>query len=248
MMKSLALSGSSSSFPPQLPHGTLVEILPDVFFVTGQVRPKTGGLTYKASRNMTVVRNGVDLTLVGTLRLDDVGLAHLESLGVVKNLVKLGFAHGRDDAFYLDRYGATLWAFPGMPHERGVRTDAELISGQPGPISDASAFLYETATKPEGHLLVEREGGILLACDSLQNWTGPDKYFDTKTTVMMKSMGYFGTAKIGPGWRQGTKVQKSDFLRLKALPFKHLLSAHGEPLLNGAQEAVSATLADLYDV
>jgi hypothetical protein len=237
-----------TDFPQQLPHGDLVEVFPDVFFVSGQVQPSFGGRTFKSSRNMTVVRDGSALTLVGTLRLDDAGLQHLEALGTVTNLVKLGANHGRDDAFYLDRYSAQLWAFPGMPHERGVSTDRALVPGRAGPISDAESFVYETSAKPEGHLLIRREGGILLACDSLQNSTEPNEYFDEVSTEMMRANGFFRRANIGPGWRHGNNVKASDFTRLKALKFRHLLSGHGPPLLNDAFEAVSDTIADLYGI
>ena len=119
-----------TEFPAQLPHGEIREVLPDVFFVTGQTRPTFGSQTLQFSRNMSVVRDGDALTLVNTMRLDAAGLARLDELGSVKNLVKLGFFHGRDDAFYLDRYGATLWSLPGMEHERGVQTQAELVPGR----------------------------------------------------------------------------------------------------------------------
>jgi len=237
-----------SDFPPQLPHGDLAEVLTDIFFVTGQVRPNFGGRQLQFSRNMIVVRDGESLTLVNTLRLDEAGLARLDALGKVTNLVKLGSFHGRDDAFYTDRYGAAMWAFPGMPHERGVTTDSEIVPGQPGPISDASAFVYETAVVPEGHLLIHRDGGVLLACDALQNWEAPDDYFDEATAEMMGRNGFYRKANIGPGWRNAGKAQPSDYERLMKLEFRHLLSAHGEPLLNEAYGAVKATVKHVVGV
>ncbi len=38
-----------SEFPPQLPHGDLDEVLPDVFFVTGQSRPEFNGKTFQSA-------------------------------------------------------------------------------------------------------------------------------------------------------------------------------------------------------
>jgi hypothetical protein len=230
------------TLPPQLPHGEIVEVLDDLFFVTGQTRPVFGGHAMQFSRSMTIVRDGEDLTLINTMRLDTAGLAALTALGQVRNIVKLGSFHGRDDAFYVEEYGATVWSFPGMPHERGVSTDAELRAGHPGPFADADVFVYETSNLPEGHLLLRRHGGVLFACDSLQNMTAPDEFFDDATARVMETQGFFAPANIGPGWRNGSKVQASDFERLLTLPFAHLLSAHGAPLLHDAKAAVAASV------
>lgn len=237
-----------SEFPPQLPHGDLTEVLPDVYFVTGQSQPEFNGKTFRFSRNMTVIRDGDVLTLVNTLRLDDAGLARLDALGTVGNIVKLGAFHGRDDAFYKDRYEADLWALPGMPHERGVATNRELDAGQSGPCADADPFVYETSATPEAVLRLGRHGGILLSCDSLQNWTGPDEYFDEASAAMMQAGGFFNPANVGPGWLGAAKPDKSDFLRLKDLEYRHLLSAHGAPLLDDAKSAIEATLKRLFDI
>ena len=237
-----------TDFPPQLPHGEIQEVLPEVFFVMGQTRPNFEGQEWRFSRNMTIVRDGDALTLVNTIRLDDDRLAQLEALGSVKHLVKLGAFHGRDDAFYRDRYGATLWAPPGMAHERGLRTDAELVPGNPGPCADARVFAYETSAVCEGLLLLEREGGVLIACDSLQNWSGPDEYFNEQSAKLMGQSGFFRPANVGPGWRNSAQPKSSDFVRVKALPFRHLLSAHGAPLLHDAHRTLSATFAELFGV
>ena len=239
-------SAPMTDFPPCLPHGELREVLPDIFFVTGQVRPDFNGQQFQFSRNMTVVRDGDELTLLNTLRLNDEELTRLEALGRVVNLVKLGAFHGRDDAFYIDRYGAKLWALPGMPHERGVTTDVELVPGQPGPCAGSSVFSFETSSSPEAVLVLEREGGIVVSCDSLHNWSGPDQYFDETSAVMMKNGGFFHPANIGPGWLRGSKPQASDFSRLRELSYRHLLSAHGEPLHDRAREAVNETIDRVF--
>ena len=229
-------------FPPQLPHGEIQEILSDIFFVTGQVQPNFGGKILKFSRNMAVIRSGKSLTLVNTLRLDKSGLERLDSLGTVENIVKLGSFHGRDDAFYIDRYGAPFWAPQGMTHERRVQTDKELAPDAAGPFPDATVFSFETADVPESILHLTRHDGILITCDSLQNWTGPDEYFDEATATIMKAQGFSHPANIGPGWFNSAKPEHRDFLRLKELNFTHLLSAHGEPLFNDAYQAVSSTI------
>lgn len=231
-----------TDFPPQLPHGELKEILPDIFFVTGQVQPNFGGKTLSFSRNMVVIRTGRSLTLVNTLRLDQAGLDKLDSLGTVENIVKLGSFHGRDDAFCIDRYDAPFWAPENMTHERGVQTDKMLVPGQAGPVPDATVFLFETADVPEAILHLVRHEGILITCDSLQNWTGPDEFFDDKSAEIMRLQGFFHPANIGPGWRKSTNPDVSDFERLMQLKFTHLLSSHGEPLLDDAFDAVSSTI------
>jgi hypothetical protein len=239
---------SAYTFTPVLPHGDIQEIVPDVFFVTGTSCPTFQGQKWQFSRNMTIVRQGDALTLINTVRLDDAGLQALDQLGKVKNVVKIGAFHGIDDAFYVDRYRARLWALPGHQHESGLPTDETLTSGGKMPFSGCSLFVFETAKMPEGILLIDRDGGILVACDSLQNWVDADQYFSEASAEMMRQIGFIRPANVGPGWQKFCEPQASDFIRLKALPFRHLLSAHGVPLRNDAHAQLSATFAGLFGV
>ena len=166
-----------ADLPELLPHDELQQVFPDVFTVKGQMGVGPGG-AIKISRNMTVVREGEALTLLNVIRLNEEGLAALGALGTVTHIVKLGSFHGRDDSFYIQRHpGASMWAPPGMPHDRGVVTDRELGSYSV-PISDAEYFLFETSSTVEALLRLDREGGILISCDSLQNWGAPDRFSD----------------------------------------------------------------------
>ncbi len=185
-------------FPPQLPHGQITQVLPEVFFVTGQMRIEAPDRPILTSRNMTVIRTGTELTLANTVRLDAGGLAEIDALGEVKHVAKLGQFHGRDDAFYLDRYGAEFWAPDGMTHDRGEVTDCVLAPDQAGPSNDASVFLFETASKPEVILHLDRHGGILVSCDSLHNWSGPDEWFDDYSAQSMQEGGFFPLPKCRP--------------------------------------------------
>jgi hypothetical protein len=60
---------------------------------------------------------------------------------------------------------------------------------------------------------------------------------------MIKSMGFIEPAKIGPIWARKVTLGKpaslhSEFERLLRKDFSHLMSAHGEPLLNTAKQAL----------
>ena len=233
---------------PPMPHGAIEEVFPDVFFVTGTTRPNFGGGPLQFSRNMTIVRDDGVLTLVNTVRLNDDGLAHLDRLGRVANVVKIGVFHGIDDAFYLERYDAKQWALPGAEHFAGHATDEELRPDGPMPVKGASVFVFETANKPEGLLCLDREGGILISCDSLHNWEKTDKYFDEATAKTMAEIGFIQPANIGPGWSRFCEPEASDFARLKALSFRHLLSAHGTPLRDHAHERLCATFEREFQV
>ena len=236
------------SHPAAMPHGELSEIFPDVFFVTGTSRPNFGGMEFQFSRNMVVLREGAELTLVNSVRLDEQALKKLDELGRVAHVVKLGAFHGMDDAFYRARYGARQWALPGMRHEGGHATDEELAPSRRTPFAPASVFSYETSAKPEGLLLIERSDGVLVSCDSLQNWMAADRFFSEESTAQMTAMGFIQPANIGPGWRAACQPQASDFARVKALAFRHLLPAHGTPLLDDAPERLAATFRREFEV
>lgn len=65
-----------------LPHGKLREVFPNVWVVTGTAA--MGGGKMIIPRNMTVIREGTDLTLISAIRLKDEDLTELEKLGCVR--------------------------------------------------------------------------------------------------------------------------------------------------------------------
>ncbi len=228
-------------FPKQLPHGSLQQILPDIFFVKGLIRIDVAE-THEFSRNMTVIRDGDAVTLVNTIRLDDAGLAALDALGTVQHIVKLGAYHGRDDAYYLDRYDAELWAPEGMTYSRGEATSRTMRDGEQGPVSDSRSFVFNTPRAPEAILNLSRHGGVLVTCDSFQSASGPDEYFNEVSAESKRRLGFFGRPVIGPGWRKAAEPQQPDFERLLNLKFRHMLTGHGEPILEDAYQSMRAAI------
>ena len=113
-----------TEFQEALPHGSIEEVFPDVFCVTGTMQGEFFGSMWQFSRNMTIVREAGRLTLINSVRLDAGGLAELDALGEVVNVVRIGDMHGIDDPFYVDLYGATFWALPGM----GIQAEVQLAS------------------------------------------------------------------------------------------------------------------------
>lgn len=230
------------------PHDTLEEVLPDVFFVTGTMRNEFFGSMWTFGRNMTVVRHEGALTLFNAVRLDDEGLSKLEALGTVKNVVQLGSMHGHDDRFYVDRYGATMWAVEGMPQEDGLTVDRLLTADGELPVPGATLFLFEQTKLPEAILVLDTNGGIAIACDSLQNWESPDAFTDASTAETMTSMGFYAPCGIGPAWMHTCEPKPGDFERLKHLTFDSALFGHGTPVVGGASDSFAATYHRVFGV
>lgn len=228
--------------PPALPHGELEEIFDDVFFVMGSVR-MPGPLPVRFSRNMVVVREGEALTLIHSLRLDDAGLAALDGLGEVRHVIRVAGFHGMDDPFYKERYGATVWAVDGAVYSSGFeideskayfQADAYVKEGDELPIGDASLFCFEGQVA-EALVKLDREGGVLVTGDSLQNWASTDAYFSLLGKAMMRVMGFLKPCNVGPGWLRGARPTPASVERLKELEFEHVLPAHGIPVIGDAK-------------
>jgi hypothetical protein len=232
--------------PTALPHGPLVEVFPDVFFVTGTMKTVLMDAPWQFSRNMTVVRDGDALTLINAIRLDETGLTRLESLGRIANVVKIGSLHGIDDAFYRQRYSAKFWALAGMTHEHGLVADRELRPDGEMPFTGCGVFVFRTTKRPEGILSIDRAGGILVACDSLQNWLQSDDFFSSESRQVMRNMGFFQPANLGPLWMSMNEPQLEDFARLCELSFRHALCGHGEPLRDTAKEDYAARIQKMF--
>ena len=218
-------------------HGKIKEILEDVFFVTGTMKNEFFGSMWQFSRNMTIVRENNNLTIFNSVKLNEEGLKDLDRLGKVINVVRLGDMHGIDDPFYIQRYNAKFWALPDMTIQKNLKIDYPLLEGGEMPLKNCSLFKFSTVKRPECILRLDRDGGIMIACDSLQNWVEPDEFFDESTVKTMKEMDFFKPANLGPAWMHESQPKASDFIRLKELHFKHALCGHGAPKLVDAQQA-----------
>ncbi len=236
-----------TDFNDVMPHGPIQELFPDVFFVTGTMKAEFFGSDWQFSRNMTVVREGETLTLLNAVRLDEAGLAALEKLGKVTHVVRLGALHGHDDAFYVDRYGATYWSVAGAPEIPGVPVDKVLGADGALPF-EASLFEFKATKLPEAVLRLDREGGIMLSCDALQNYLEPDEFFDDETRQKMTDMGFFKAHNVGVAWAHVNEPKAEDFARLKEISFQHALCGHGAPAIDGAQAGYHATWAAMFEL
>ncbi|APR78895.1 Hypothetical protein A7982_04242 [Minicystis rosea] len=231
---------------PAWPHRRLQSAFPEIFFVLGTNKTQHAGIDYQTSRTMVVVREDGALTLLNTVRLTEDGLRELEALGEVRNVVRLGAFHGRDDPFYRDRYGATLWALPGAEHVDGRGPDRFLAEGSAFPVRDGELFVFSSARLPEAAVLLRREGGILITCDAIQNWTHVDELFSPPCGEMFMEQGLIRAANIPSTWRYACNPSVDDFRRLLTLPFRHLISAHGEPLRDEAHTLLQARTNEVF--
>jgi len=237
-----------TQFPSQTPHGEISEVFPDVFFVTGSVDMMPG---FRISRSMTILRDGDILTLISPVRLSEAGLKGLDVLGRIENIVKLGAYHlgahnGLDDPFYVDRYGAKLWALAGMEHKGGLSTDHILKASGDMPTRDLSLLVYESSKMPEAMFVLNREGGIIIAADSLQNWSEVDEFFSVAAANAMTKGGFIRPANIGPEWKRHCAPAPAEFEKVAKLPFRHLLPSHGTPLLNTAKTELVQTFSHQF--
>jgi hypothetical protein len=174
----------------------------------------------------------------------------LEQLGKVTDVIRLAGFHGSDDAFYKERFGAKVWAVKGQPYIAGFdfakgepyfEPDAEIDASTPLPIANAKLYVFGS-TPPEGLLVLARDGGVVIAGDSLQHWHRPDSYFSFLGGLMMRAMGFIKAHNVGPGWLKQAKPPASDLRGVLELEFDHVLPAHGEPVVGGAKAAYRPAL------
>ncbi len=227
------------------PHGRLQPAFRDVYYVVGTNKTHHAGVDLQTSRTMTVLRHEGELTLLNSVRLSDEGLRELDALGRVRHIVRLGAFHGRDDAFYRHHYGATLWALPEAVAPEGPPADRVLAAGGPLPF-EGEVFVFTSSRFPEAAVVLPRDGGILITCDAVQNWTHVDPFFSEETGALFLARGLIGTANIPSTWREACEPDICDFRRLVGLPFRHLITGHGEPLRDDAERLLSARIDGVF--
>lgn len=233
-------------FPEALSHGEMTEVFENVYVVKGAMDTILMDMPWQFSRNMTIVRQGLRLIIINSIRLSEAGMAAIDALGTVTDVIRLGALHGRDDPYFIDRYQPNYWTLDGMEHESGLRSE-HILSADNMPLRHARVFEFKTTHIPEAVIVLEQDGGIAIATDALQNWLAPDEFFDEDSKTRMEAMGFFSKANFGPVWMQAAKPQAEDFENLLKLNFKHALCGHGEPLIDTALADYQARFNSVFD-
>lgn len=243
----------NKSYADVTPHGQLQLVFNDVWTVTGSVEMAPG---LRISRNMTVIRQNGQLTLVNPVRLDEPTLDVLSGLGEVTHLVNLGAYHlgnknGLDIDFYLDRFDTQLWFLPQDPRmqpSENSSVDAQrvqVLTSDNLPITNAQLFTFQSVKLPEAILILTQDDGIAISADCLQNWKQADEFFNDTGAKMMAQAGFIKAANVGPEWRRFNQPDADELLQVLQLPFQHVLPSHGSPVLFDAKGQYQKTLTKL---
>jgi hypothetical protein len=135
-----------------------------------------------------------------------------------------------------------------MKIQEGLNVDHELVESGVMPFGNSSFFNFATVKRPEGIIRLDQDGGIMIACDSLQNWVEPDEFFGTETIETMKKMDFFVKANLGLAWLHESQPQAEDFVRLKEIRFEHTLCGHGYPFISNAMSQYHQTINKFFKV
>lgn len=196
-----------------------------------------------SSRNMVILRQREELTLVNAVRLNSAGEELLQRLGFVARVIRLGTAMGVEhDLHYKDNHGAQVWA-PGVSPLHPALVDRLFDEDSLLPISHSRVFVFHNSLEPEAAILIEPtdnpSAGILLTSQALQC----QRYNDLLTISSRTLMSFAGMMEsnivVPPKWlkTQHLNLQlRDDFDRLLRLQFTRLISAKGAIVLQRAKE------------
>jgi hypothetical protein len=227
-------------------HDPIEEIQPDVFMVRGCIKLNA---LITITRNMAIVRHAGELTLVDPIRLSADEEKRLDALGAVKRILRLGPLHGVDDPYYIERYGAQLWApGPSDAHPEPKPT-LTVDASTELPFPEAELFCFQWLKQPEAALLLRRGKGLLITCDAIQNY-GDYRHNNLPARLLLPFIGFPKTTLVGPIWvkmmtPEGGNLE-SEFRRLLELDFDQLLSGHGSLLETGAHEACERAVDKMF--
>lgn len=231
-----------SDYSPVWPHGDIIKAFEGIYNVRGTNIVHFEGKEIQHSRSMTIIVQEGSLTLINSVRLSEKGLEELEKLGTVRNVISIGAFHGRDDAFYLERYQAKLWTVhePSSYHNTHYLQDTDKL-----PINNGYFFMFKNTNPAEGFIYITNHEGIIITCDSVKNWVHIDEFFNEDTAMNALADGEIAKARISPIWLQATGMDKVNFNHLLQLKFKHLISAHGDVLRDTAHNDIESSVNNI---
>lgn len=217
----------SEAFPPVQPQDPIQELLPDLFLVRGSITFGPG----RISRNMVVIRNEGELSLIGAVRMSPEAEVQLESLGKVAHVIRLCSAHGLDDAYTVQRFQAKFWA----------ARDTASVYPEPAPdvvfderdelpVGPCSVMRFKGILDSEVALVWHRSDGVIVTADALQHyddWRG----FSFAGWLFLRLCGFKSGTIVGPVWRRlfsyDDELLKASIDRLLEADFQHAVALHG---------------------
>ncbi|MEJ2139311.1 MAG: hypothetical protein P8Y61_07665 [Gammaproteobacteria bacterium] len=233
-------------YPAATRHDPLREVFPGVYLVRGSLQLNP---VMRFNRNMVVVKRGDELTVINSVRLKPSAEKALAALGNVRHVLRLGYFHGRDDRYYVDRFGATFWAPRGSRSNPGPEPGRYLEDGGELPFDAAELLLFAATRNPEAMVLLHQDNGVLLTCDALQNYADR-RFCSLFARIAMPLMGFPLKMLVGPLWLKAQTPRGStirpDFDRVLALEFKHLIPGHGSVRRDDAKEAACKAVAAAF--
>ncbi len=228
------------------PHGDIETLGADIFAVRGSIKLNP---FMRISRNMAIVREGNELTLVNPIRLRPEIEKKLTQLGDIKNIVRLGAFHGVDDPYYVNKFEVQFWSQPNGNTYTEPLIDIEIGIGGLVPTFDSEFFEFKGTKQPECALLLKRGKGVLLTCDSIQHY-GDYSYCNWLARLVMPRIGFPKSTIVGPIWLKLMTPENAslelEFKRLLKLKFDKLLSAHGTFLEKNAHVAVRLAIEETF--
>jgi len=228
-------------YAPAYPHDPIEQIYPDVYLVHGSIKMGPG---LSLNRNMIILRQGEELTLINPVRLSTTGLRNLEELGRIVNVIRLGDFHGLDDQFYIDRYHAKFWCQEGQGSYPNTKADIIIDQDTCSPVAGSEFFIFKTALFPEAALFIAKHK-LLITTDAIQYYSDWS-YTSIITRIAFKLMGFKFGMNIGGPWlkRVTPKGQsmKNDFNELLKLDFSALIAAHGRLISDNAKPLIKAEI------
>ena len=237
-----------SEHPPALCHLPPWQCFPDVWLAAGTTSMSIPlGLKITLSRNMVAVRAPDGWVLLNPVRLSEAAEAELLAQAPFKHAVRLGTFHGRDDRYYVDKFGVEFWGVPGEQTYSEPKISREITEEGPFPIPGARVVIFKRATRPECVVSLPQHR-LLVTCDSVQHYER-DRLLSTLGKLVMYPMGFFTPCVIGPIWLRVVTPpggsMRADFERVLGLDFDNLVSAHGTPKLGGAKAALARNVERL---
>ena len=232
-------------FPAAYSHQAIKMLHENVFILPGSIRMGPG---LYMNRNMMILRENNQLTLINPVRMNEQGLASLEELGEVKNIIRLGDFHGLDDEFYMDRYQAQFWCQKGQATYLTPLPDVVIDTQTTAPVNNAEFFIFQQAKYPEAALLL-KEHKLLITTDAIQfyqDW----HYFSFISKLAFRLMGFKLGMNIGGPWIKRVTPKNAtmltDFQALMELDFDSLVAAHGSHLESGAKSLIQGEMSKIF--